>query len=105
MTGCPQHHTIAEIQRNPGRYQDKEVTVAGVVRDSYGLSIPGTNIGGGAYKIDDGTGEMWIIVSDKSVPNKGTELAVHGRISSGVSIKGRNYGLAMYEDGRHYGKR
>src|ERR1041384_3183663 len=86
-TACPERRTIAEIERNPGRYQDKEVAIAGVVRDSYGVSIPGTNIGGGAYKIDDGTGSIWVVVTDGSVPSKGAEIGVKGVVGSGINFK------------------
>jgi len=102
---CPERTSIADIEANPGKYQNKEVAVAGVVKDSYGLSIPGTNLGGGAYKIDDGTGSMWIIVADGSVPSKGAEIGVKGRVGSGVNWKGKNYGLGMYEKDRRYRKR
>jgi hypothetical protein len=74
------------------------------VRDSYGISVPGTPIRGGVYKIDDGTGSMWI-VTENTVPTKGTEIGVSGRVGSGVNWKGKNYGLGMYEDNRKYGKR
>ncbi|MEP6788079.1 MAG: hypothetical protein ABJB40_06595 [Acidobacteriota bacterium] len=103
-TGCPEHKSIAEIERNPGKYQDKEVIVTGRVVDSYGVSLPGFG-GGGAYKIDDGTGSIWILSTDRSVPSKGAEVGVQGRIGSGINWKGRNYGLGMYEEKRRYGKR
>jgi hypothetical protein len=105
-TACPERRTIADIEANPGRYQNKEVAVAGRVVDSYGVAIPGTRMGGGAFKIDDGTGSMWILVADgAAVPQKGTQLGVYGTIGSSVTVKGRNYGLAMYEKGRRYPKR
>lgn len=104
-TACPERRTIAEIERNPSRYQDKEVVIAGVVRDSYGISIPGTNVGGGAYKIDDGTGSIWVVVTDGSVPSKGSEVGIKGVVGSGVNFKGRNYGLGIWEKDRKYRKR
>lgn len=104
-TGCPEHKSIADIERNPAKYQDKEVVIAGVVRDSYGFGIPGTNIGGGAYKIDDGTGTIWVLVTDGNVPSKGAEIGVKGTVGSGVNWKGRNYGLGIYERDRRYKKR
>ena len=104
-TGCPERTSIADIEANPGKYQNKEVAVAGVVRDSYGLAIPGTRLGGGAYKIDDGTGSMWIIVADGNVPSKGAEIGVKGTIGTGVNWKGKNYGLGMYEKDRRYKRR
>jgi len=105
ITGCPDRTSIADIEANPGKYQNKEVAVAGVVKDSYGLSIPGTRMGGGAYKVDDGTGSIWVIVSEGAVPVKGAEIGVSGRIGSGVNWKGKNYGLGMYEEQRKYRKR
>lgn len=102
---CPDRKSIADIERDPGKYQNKDVVVAGVVKDSYGLSIPGTRIGGGAYQIDDGTGTIWVLVTDGNVPTKGAEVGVKGRVGSGVSWKGRNYGLGIYEKERRYPKR
>ncbi len=102
--GCPERRSIADIEANPGRYQNKEVLVTGVVRDSYGISIPGTRYGGGAYKIDDGTGSLWVI-TEGSVPAKGTEIGVRGVVGSGVNWKGRTYGLGMYEKERKYKRR
>ena len=104
-TGCPERKSIADIEANPGKYQNKEIAIAGRVVDSYGLSIPGTRLGGGAYKIDDGTGSIWVLVSDGNVPSKGSEIGVKGVIGTGVNWKGRNYGLGMYEKDRRYGKR
>ncbi|CAN5217117.1 hypothetical protein BH20ACI2_BH20ACI2_05390 [soil metagenome] len=103
--GCPDRKSIADIERDPGRYQNKNVVVAGVVKDSYGLSIPGTKIGGGAYQIDDGTGTIWVLVTEGNVPSKGAQVGVKGRVGSGVNWKGRNYGLGIYEKERKYPKR
>lgn len=101
---CPKRVSIAEIESNPSRFRDKEVAIAGVVRDSWGLNIPGTPIRGGAYKVDDGTGTIWVITED-AVPNKGAEIGVKGKIGSGISLGGRNFGLGMMEKDRRYRKR
>jgi hypothetical protein len=101
---CPKRVSIAEIEANPSRYQNKDVAVAGIVRDSYGVNIPGTPIRGGAYKIEDGTGSLWIFTDD-IVPGRGAEVGVKGRVGSGVSWKGRNYGLGLYEKDRKFRKR
>ena len=37
LAGCPQHRTIAEINRDPSYFMNKEVVVTGTVRHSYGL--------------------------------------------------------------------
>lgn len=102
--GCPTRRSIAEIERNPGRYADKEVIIVGVVKDSYGVTVPGTGIRGGVYKIDDGTGSIWV-VTDNTVPGRGSEIGIQGRVGSGVSWNGRNYGLGIFEDKRRYKRR
>ncbi len=101
---CPERTSIADIETNPSKYQNKEVAIAGTVKDSYGISIPGTPLRGGAYKIDDGTGSMWILTED-SVPAKGVQIGVKGLVGSGLNWKGRNYGLGMYEKDRRFKKR
>jgi len=101
---CPDRTSIGDIERNPSKFNNKDVAIVGIVKDSYGVSLPGTPIRGGAYKIDDGSGSIWII-TEGTVPNKGAEIGVEGTIGNGVSIKGNNYGLGMYEKHRHFRKR
>lgn len=101
---CPERVSIADIEANPSKYQNKEIAIAGTVKDSYGISIPGTRIQGGAYKIDDGTGSLWI-VSETTVPSKGAQIGVKGLIANISNWNGRNYGLGMYEKDRRYRKR
>jgi hypothetical protein len=101
---CPDRTSIADIESNPSRYQNKEVAIAGTVQDSYGVNIPGTRIRGGAYKIDDGTGSIWI-VTENAVPTKGTQVGVKGIIGNGVNWNGRNYGLGLYEKDRRFRRR
>lgn len=96
---CPERTSIADIEANPSKYGNKEIAIAGTVKDSYGLSIPGTEIRGGAYKVDDGTGSFWVI-SREAVPSKGAKVGVKGRVGNAVSWNGRNYGLGMYEEDR-----
>lgn len=100
---CPKRVSIADIEANPSRYYNKEVAVAGVVQDSYGLNIPLTPVRGGAYKISDGTGSIWI-VTENSVPAKGAQIGVKGKIQTGLNWKGRNYGLGMVEEDRRFRK-
>lgn len=100
---CPKRTTIDEIEADPGRFNNKTVAIAGVVKTGYGLSMPVMNGGGGIYKIDDGTGSIWVMTK-KGVPSRDTQLGVKGKIASGVTYKGRNYGLVLIEDGRKYRK-
>src|SRR5215204_5685187 len=54
FSACPSQTNISKINRNPDRYRNKEVGIAGRVTDSYGA------LGVGAYEIDDGTGRIWV---------------------------------------------
>ncbi len=92
LTACPSRTNIAKILDNPDRYRDKEVAIAGRVTDSYGVPIVG-----GAYKIDDGTGSIWVINRGGGVPRRGTEVGAKGRIYSGVTFGTRNFGTVMEE--------
>ena len=98
-TACPKRESIASIEANPSKFYNKEVGIAGTVRDSYGLNIPLTQIRGGVYKVDDGTGSIWV-VTQNSVPSKGTKIGVKGTIQNGVNYNGKNYGLGMIEEDR-----
>ena len=99
---CPQRISIADIEDNPSKYYDKDVAVAGTVKDSYGLSIPILKNGeGGIYKVDDGSGSIWVITK-RSVPTKGAQLGIKGKIQNGVNYNGKNYGLVLIEDDRRF---
>ena len=98
---CPKRVSIADIQANPSKYRNKSVAIAGTVKESYGLSIPGTNYRGGIYKVDDGTGSLWI-VTEETVPSKGAKIGVKGKIQDGVNYNGKNYGLGMREEDRRF---
>lgn len=101
---CPERTSIADIEANPSRFHNKQVAIAGTVQDSYGINIPGTRLRGGAYKISDGTGSIWIL-TEEGVPNRGAQIGVKGRIGSGINWHGRNYGLGLYEKDRRFRKR
>lgn len=101
---CPDRKSIADIEANPSKYQNREVVVAGVVRDAYGINIPFTSVRGGVYKIDDGTGSIWVF-TEKGVPSKGAEVGVKGKLQNGLNWNGKNYGLGIMESDRKFRKR
>jgi hypothetical protein len=105
--GMAKRVSIGDIEANSSRYLGRKVTVAGTVENGYGISLPQILIRrgtGGTYKIDDGTGEIWV-VTQRGVPQKGARLKVKGKIQNGVTIDGKNYGLVLYEDDRDFEKR
>jgi hypothetical protein len=94
LTGCPPHKSIAEIQRDPGKYSNKEVTVGGNVVSTFGA------LGTGMYQIDDGTGKMWVISENYGVPGKGTKVAVVGRVMDTFSFGGKSYSTVLRQTQR-----
>jgi hypothetical protein len=97
LTACPSRETISKINADPGRYRNKDVTVAGTVTDSYGL------LNMGVYEIDDGTGKL-LVVTHSGLPSRGSKVGARGRIYTGASYGGRNYGTVLEESGRRAAK-
>ncbi len=89
LLGCPPRATIAEINRDPGKYQGKEVTVSGTVSDAFGA------LGSGVFQIDDGTGKLWVFSQSYGVPGSGAKVAVTGTLQQGFSFGGRNFALIL----------
>ena len=77
--GCASTKTVNEILADPSRYRNREVKVSGEVVDSYSA------INRGAYRIDDGTGQLWV-VSETGVPRRTAKVTVRGRVREGFNI-------------------
>src|SRR5437763_7992101 len=89
LTGCPPSTTIENINRDPGRYAGKDVTIHGQVSDSFGA------LGNGLFQIDDGTGRMWVVSQNFGVPGNGCRVSVTRRSEQGFSFGGRSIGDVM----------
>jgi len=96
LTGCPPRLRISDINRDPGRYAGKEVTVAGRVSTSLGV------FGTGFFQIDDGTGTIWVYSQNFGVPGNGAKVAVTGRIEQGVNVGGRSFATLLRETQRRH---
>jgi hypothetical protein len=92
-TACPSRETISKINADPGRYRNKEVAIAGTVTDSYGA------LDEGAYEIDDGTGQLWVVTS-RGVPARGSRVGAKGRVYTGFNFGGRSFGTVLEESDR-----
>jgi hypothetical protein len=93
LTACTMRDTIGQLSADPSRYQNKDVTLAGTVTDSYGV------LGTGAYELDDGTGTIWVIAR-RAVPGRGARVEVTGRLHTGFSLGGRSFGTVVVESDR-----
>lgn len=96
MVGCPTRTSVADINKDPGRYAGKEVTIAGLVSSSIGA------IGNGMFQIDDGSGHMWVYCQGFGVPGDGSKVAVTGRIAQGYSFGGRSFAVVLKETQRRH---
>jgi hypothetical protein len=69
--GCASR-TVNQVLADPPRYRDREVQLSGAVVDSYSF------VNRGAYRIDHGTGQLWV-VSDKACPARARGSPSQGR--------------------------
>lgn len=94
VTACatvPGHPAIRQVQTQPGRFVDHSVTIRGRVTTSWGLPLVGFNV----YRIDDGTGEITVVSTDRRVPGRGAEVEVKGKVQDVAMLGGRSLGLHL----------
>lgn len=97
LVSC-EREKISEINADPGRYHNKEVTIVGKVTQSIGA------LGKGVYQINDGTGSLWVYSDKLGVPSKGTSVGVKGTVMPTFTFLGTNYATIMRESERRAGK-
>jgi hypothetical protein len=94
LTACDRKE-IAEITADPGRFQGKEVSVAGRV-----TSVSVGALGMGFYQIDDGTGRLYVLSERRGAPSEGATVGVKGTIVPTFTFLGRNYATVLRENDR-----
>jgi hypothetical protein len=90
LAGC-ERTKISDINQDPTRYANKEVTIAGEVTSAFGA------LNQGAFEVDDGTGRLWVVSSGFGVPSQGARVAVTGRVQSGVTVGSRSFANVLRE--------
>jgi hypothetical protein len=96
LSGCAlavRHPSIAELKYNPGRYQDRTVSIDGVVTSSWGVPLVPFRL----YKVNDGTGEVTVVANNGRVPSKGARVRVKGRVSDVATLGGQAVGLHIQQ--------
>ena len=84
LTSCAARSvTINELKADPGRYQNKSVSVTGTVTTAFGASI----VPVGMYTIQDGTGEINVLARERGTPTKGAPPAGQGQGESGGVVR------------------
>jgi hypothetical protein len=92
VSGCALHTpSVAELKYNPGRYQNKTVSIDGVVTSSWGVPLVPFKL----YKVDDGTGEMTVVAQNGHTPTKGAHVRVKGRVNDVATFGGQAVGLHL----------
>ncbi|MFL5569315.1 MAG: hypothetical protein ACJ772_01925 [Gemmatimonadaceae bacterium] len=92
LSACALHSpSVAELKYNPGRYQNKTVSVDGVVTSSWGVPLVPFKM----YKVDDGTGELTVLSQSGNTPGKGAHVRVKGRVNDMATFGGRAIGLHL----------
>jgi hypothetical protein len=87
LAGCSTPIPIADINRDPGRFSGKEITIKGRSSDSFG------GLGNGVFQVEDSTGSIWVLSQNFGLPGNGVEVSVTGQVQQGFSFGGRNYGI------------
>lgn len=85
---------IADLQRNPGKYHDRTVSVDGVVTSSWGIPLIPFRL----YKVDDGTGEVTVISQGSKTPTRGAHVHVKGKVNEVAVLGGQALGLHLQEE-------
>jgi hypothetical protein len=86
--------SVAELRQHPGRYQDRTVSVSGVVTTSWGLPLVPFRF----YKVDDGTGEVTVVSQSSRMPARGEHVRVKGRVNDVALLGGQAVGLHLREE-------
>lgn len=83
--------SIGDIQMNPARYHDRRVVVDGTVATSYGSPFLPYQF----YKIEDGTGEIFVVSQDRDgwAPTRGAHVRVKGRVRHAGVVNGNAIGV------------
>jgi len=86
--------SIVDLERHPARYQDRTVSVSGVVTQSWGVPLVPFKM----YKVDDGTGQVTVISQGLRTPVTGEHVRVRGKVEDVATLGGRPLGLHIRED-------
>jgi len=100
LAGCAlsTHPRVADLKFNPGRYQNRTVTIDGVVTSAWGVPMVPFKL----YKVNDGTGEVTVVSQDGRVPTRGAHVRVKGRVEDVATFGGQAIGLHLQQKDVHF---
>ena len=70
---------IGDIQKEPGKYDGRNVTIAGKVTSAHNLLVVRY------YEVDDGTGEI-AVVTGNVLPKEGDHVRVKGKLNQAFAV-------------------
>ncbi len=86
---------IAEIRKNPDRYENQSVTLHGKV--SGGTKLPFMTEA--FYQLDDGSGSI-TVATHNALPPDGKQIRVRGTVKSAFKFAGETHGLVLMDDSK-----
>ena len=89
LPGCKGATSIKALLDDPGRYDQKEVRIAGAVVHSIGV------LGTGAYELDDGTGKIVVVTKGGGAPREGARVGVKGTFRSAFTFQTETAAVVM----------
>jgi hypothetical protein len=92
---------IADLQRNPGRYQHHTVSIEGVVTSSWGVPAAPYKF----YRVDDGTGQVTVLSQGFRLPTSGAHVRVRGRVDELAVLEGQALGVHLREESLYVKRR
>ena len=97
ITGCAARGVrVAELKDRPDKYDNKTVSVTGVVTRSFGIPLVPFQL----YNVDDGTGSITVISRSGRTPTNGARVQVKGKVNELGVFGGRSIGLHLQESNR-----
>jgi len=97
ITGCAARGVhVADLQNRPDKYENKTVSVNGVVTSSFGVPLVPFQL----YKVDDGSGEITVVSRGNRAPRKGARVEVRGKVNEIGTFGGQSVGLHIQETDR-----
>jgi hypothetical protein len=84
---------IADIKKDPAKFENQGVTVRGKVTDVGKLPF----MTEGFYQVDDGSGSIMVVTAG-ALPEEGATVTVRGKVQSAVQIAGRSFGIVIRQE-------
>ncbi len=93
LAGCDAFFStpIAKILEDPRKYSDRSVSVSGEVTEVFSFMVIKY------FVVRDKTGQI-AVVTDKTLPRKGAQITVHGKVKEAFSL-GDQQLLVLVEEG------